>query len=104
MEQTINYNNLTLNNLIYFRRLLISLRTKHLTCQQVIDRVQDLESFDSYLDDLKKNNPNIKKKVDNEINRLCHHEPVDDLVEECAGDVLVHVRYCKYCESNLPMD
>ena len=44
-------NNYMLGDLIYFRKLLISYKTKHLTKNEVFERVDTLESINVYLDD-----------------------------------------------------
>tara|TARA_B100000073_G_scaffold272134_1_gene231858 strand:- start:72 stop:329 length:258 start_codon:yes stop_codon:yes gene_type:complete len=81
---------------------MISKQTNHLTHEQVVDRIKKRKSLRSYLDDFTENNPNIYEKtkviVNEKIDQLCDHDIVDDLVEECAGDVLIEIKYCRYCE------
>ena len=48
--------NKNLRDLIYFRNLLISVRTKHLTHKQLIDRIKKRPNLISYLDDFTENN------------------------------------------------
>lgn len=92
-----------LHDLIYFRNLLISKQTNHLTHEQVLDRIKTRKNLASYLDDFIENNPNIYKKmtknVEEKIDELCDHDIIDDVVEECSGDILIHVKYCRYCET-----
>ena len=80
--------NKNLRDLIYFRNLLISVRTKHLTHKQLIDRIKKRPNLISYLDDFTENNPNIyhelKETVEEKIDNLCNHDIVDDVVEECS--------------------
>ena len=92
-----------LQDLIYFRNLMISKQTNHLTHEEVIDRVKRRKTLISYLDNFTENNPNIYKKLtddaNDKIDKLCDHDIVNDIVEECAGDVLIHIKYCRHCET-----
>ena len=93
-----------LGDLIYFRKLLISYKTKHLTKKQVNERVNCLNSINIYLDDFNKNDPNINKiinEIEVHINKLCVHKPVIDWVEDVAGDEMFKIKYCSLCELNL---
>ena len=97
-------NNYMLGDLIYFRKLLISYKTKHLTKNELLERVDTLDSINVYLDDFKKNDPNIESiliKLERQINKLCTHKPVIDWVEDVAGDEMFKIKYCSLCELNL---
>ena len=93
-----------LGDLIYFRKLLISIKTRHLTTNDVCKRITDNKNLDIYLDDLKKNDPNIEKiiyKVELKINELCLHDIVHDWVHDIGGDDLIKISYCSICELNM---
>lgn len=96
--------NYMLGELIYFRKLLISITTGHLTQDDVITRVKNNSSINIYLDDLQKNDPNIKillEKIENKINDLCEHDVVVDWIDDVIGDDVIKIKYCRICELNM---
>ena len=96
-------NNYMLGDLIYFRKLLISYKTKHLTKNEVFERVDTLESINVYLDDFKKMIQilSILIKLERQIDKLCNHKPVIDWIEDVTGDEMFKIKYCSLCELNL---
>ena len=93
-----------LGDLIYFRKLLISITTRHLSCKDVINRIAENENLHIYLDDLKQNDPNIRKiilNIETSINKLCNHVPVIDWIDDVVGDNVIKICYCSICELNM---
>ena len=93
-----------LGDLIYFRKLLISIKTCHLSVNDVVERVNDNSNLVIYLDDLKKNDPNIEniiQKIEYEIDKLCDHDIQVDWVDDIVGDDLIKIKYCSICELNM---
>ena len=93
-----------LGDLIYFRKLLISIKTRHLTANDVFERINDNKNLNIYLDDLQKNDPNIENiiyKIEVKINELCNHDIVDDWVDDVGGDDVIRISYCSICELNM---
>ena len=93
-----------IGDLIYLRKLLISIKTRHLTVYDVLERIDEKLKLDIYLDDLRKNDPNIEnliRKVEIKINELCDHDIVVDRVDDVGGDDMIKIEYCRICELNM---
>ena len=86
-----------LDNLIYFRRLLISNRTGHLTKEQVIERVKYCDDIANFVKAYTQDDPDIFLTVEDNINCKCEHSWVEDLVD-CGLEDIQTVKYCEICE------
>jgi hypothetical protein len=86
-----------LEDLIYFRRIMISLKTGHLTTEYIENNRPDS------LAHLDISDPEIYKNIDTELNSLCCHIPTTDYIED-GYEEMYKICYCERCELSLNID
>ena len=88
-----------MEDLIYFRRLLISNRTGHLTKEQVIERVKDCADIKLFLNAFIEDDPILFQTIEDNIDKICVHSWVEDEID-CGLEDIQRVKYCEICELN----
>ena len=88
-----------LSNLIYFRRLLISQRTGHLTKKEVLDRVKDCTDISKFVEAFEVNDPLIFPTIEYHIDCKCDHLWIEDDID-IGLDGTQRIKYCQRCELN----
>ena len=86
-----------LEDLIYFRRLMISNHTGHLTKEEVYERVKDRKDIVLFVEAFMKDEPILFQTIEDNIDKSCVHSWVEDEVD-CGLEDIQQIKYCEICE------